>query len=985
VEVDVAAFERALSVAAGADRQADPDSAREALQQAAALYRGDLLPGCYDEWLEPDRERLRQAYRSTLMRLVRLLEAQRNYPLAIPHAERLLQMDSLDEEACAALMRLHALNNDRAAALRVYRECEAALRQELGAGPGLAVREAHERLLGQEAAQSADAGPWRATWPLVNRQSEWEQLLAAWRAAARGQAGMVLVAGEAGIGKSRLAEELLGWASQQGFATARTRAYAAEGRLAYGPVADWLRSQVVGAGLGRLPAPWISEAARLLPELLVGRPDVTPPEPLSEYWQRQRFFDTLARIVLGASQPLLLLFDDLQWCDPETLEWLHYLLRFDAKARLLLVGTARAEDIGPPHPLHSLLLDLRARACLTTLTLRPLDAAETFQLAGHALGRRLAPEAAQALFHETEGNPLFVVETLRARLATSALAPAGADAPERPALPPRVHSIIATRLGQLSPSAGEIAGLAATIGRAFRQEVLARAAGVDEADLARGLDELWQRRIIREHGAGLYDFSHDKLREVAYAEVSPPLRRLLHRRVAQALETAHAPDTSAVSGQIAAHYEQAGLAALAVPYYLRAAEVAQRVFANEEAISLLHRALALLNTQPENAQRQAMELAAQTALGAALVASRGYDTGEVLEAYGRALALCQVHGLPPNPPILRGLAIAAIGRGNLLQAKALGEQLQALADQSDDAMLAVEAHYLRGVASFWQGDFVASRRLLEQALARYQPRRAQAHLAQYSQDPKAICLVRLAMGLWWLGELAPALEAAARALAQAQALAHPLSLGYVYVWLAVLHQHRGDAALTREWAEAVLDLDRASGVPYWVPFAHVLRGWARHRQAEPEAGWAEVQAGLEALRAAERELLKPYFLGLRAELLARDRRPSEGLLLLDEALALVAAKHEHWCEAELLRLQGELRAAAGQPGSTAALEHSLDVARTQQARSLELRSAVSLARLWLAQGRPGDARRALDSPAAWFASGPGFPDLAEARALLSRL
>jgi predicted ATPase len=393
--------------------------------------------------------------------------------------------------------------------------------------------------------------------------------------------------------------------------------------------------------LERLPRPWATEVARLVPELLVERADLTPPEPLSEHWQRQRFFEILARVILGASQPLLLVFDDLQWCDPETLEWLHYLLRFDAQARLLLVGTVRAEEIGPPHPVNPLLLNLAAAGRLARVSLSALGAAETAQLAAEAAGRALEPEAATVLFRETEGNPLFVVETVRAHQGTANLG--GARLAEA-GLPPRVHGVIATRLRQLTPAAGELVGLAATIGRAFSLDVLALAAGVPEADLARGLDELWQRRIIREQGASLYDFSHDKLREVAYAEVSPPLRRLLHRRVAQAVESAHAADLPAVSSQLAAHYEHAGLAAQAIPYYQRAAAAAQRVFANEEAIDLLRRGLALLREQAESPERQAAELALQTALAACLVASRGYDTAEVIEAYGRALGLCQALG-----------------------------------------------------------------------------------------------------------------------------------------------------------------------------------------------------------------------------------------------------------------------------------------------------------------------------------------------------
>src|SRR5262249_43608547 len=207
-----------------------------------------------------------------------------------------------------------------------------------------------------------------------------------------------LLLGEAGIGKSRLAEEALVWVGQQGCATARTRAYAAEGRLSYGPVVEWLRSESLRLALARLDAVWLSEVARLLPELLANRPDLPHPEPLTEYWQRQRVFEALTGAGLQGSQPLLLLIDALQWCDQETVEWLHYLLRFDPRARLLVVGTARAEDLDEQHPVTTLLHDLQHVTDVTEIPLMPLSAAETAQLAANMAGRDLGADQAIGLY-----------------------------------------------------------------------------------------------------------------------------------------------------------------------------------------------------------------------------------------------------------------------------------------------------------------------------------------------------------------------------------------------------------------------------------------------------------------------------------------------------------------------------------------------------------------------------------------------------------
>jgi len=670
-------FYTALAQAEQASVGSDPSAARAPLEQAIALYRGELLPSCYDDWILPERERLREAYLGATEQLVQILEDQRQYRDAIRHARRLQGPEPLQEATTRRLMRLHALDGDRAGALRIYHECATVLERELGVQPSPATEAAYKRLLAPQR-WPAPVSLTSAASPLVGRDEEWRQLQDAWRSASAGRGSrMVVLRGEAGIGKTRLLEELLQWATRQGVSCANARCYAAEGQLAYAPVTAWLRAHA----LPPLEDVWLAEIARLLPELTEERPNLPRLGSLTEVWQRRRLFEALSRAVLGGSQPLMLTIDDFQWCDRETLEWLHFLLRFDDTARMLVVGAYRPEDVEADHTLVSLLHDLRQAEMVMELDLHPLDETSTRVLGENVAGRRLNPETAQFLYRETEGNPLFVVEKLRAGLP---LGPRKLDTPAagRPAQdrltgdsapPPQVQAVLKTRLDQVSASAREQAGLAATIGREFNYQLLVEASDGDEDRLVRELDELWRRRIVRERGADAYDFTHEKLREIAYNSLSGERRRLLHRRVAQALETLHAGSLGSVSYELATHYEHAGLPAQAVPYYLGAAEMAHQIYANEDAIELLQRGLTLL--EAAGATTEGGELYSKAAadlwerLGDVLELTTRHE--EALRAYENAQAQTA------SPDRIKGARLHRKAAAVLCEQRRYGEALEA--------------------------------------------------------------------------------------------------------------------------------------------------------------------------------------------------------------------------------------------------------------------------------------------------------------------
>jgi DNA-binding SARP family transcriptional activator len=302
VTLDLATFADLLAQAGQVDERS---TLQTILMKAIELYRGDLLPDCYEDWIIPQREQLRQDYLATLGKLIRLLEEQRAYPSAIAYAQQLLQADPLQESTYRILMHLYVRNGDRALALRTYHICTTLIQQELGVAPGPETQAAHQRLLHLDSMAITPEAPislvLRGGVLLVGRQAEWAILQAAWRTAASGQPSFVLIAGEAGIGKSRLAEELRQWIDRQGSTTGQTRCYAAEGRLAYAPVTAWLRTEAIRSKLLAMESIWLEEVARLLPELLVERPDLVPPPPLVDSWQRQRFWEALARALLLTS------------------------------------------------------------------------------------------------------------------------------------------------------------------------------------------------------------------------------------------------------------------------------------------------------------------------------------------------------------------------------------------------------------------------------------------------------------------------------------------------------------------------------------------------------------------------------------------------------------------------------------------------------------------------------------------------------------
>ena len=928
--LDVAAFEDAI--------------AEGRLEHAIETYKGELLEGNYDEWLLEERERLAQLHREALGRLVDQLEERGRFAEAIGYADRLLREDPLREETYRRLIALYDAAGDRARALRTYHACATTLVRELGVEPSAATRAAYESLLAITAEPPGEGAPLlppRA--PLIGRRAERAHLAEIWRGAEDGRARLVLVTGEAGIGKSRLVEELRSWCVHRGAATAESRSYAAEGEMAYGTLVAWLRCAPFRTPLRRVEPAHLTELARLLPELPSEVPGVGAPVPLPEDEQRLRLFEAVRAAILSAPMPLLLIAEDLQWCDSPTLQFLDYLLRAEPEARLLVAATARPEELEERERVGRWVAAVRALGVVAEIKLDRLSSDETVLLAERIAGRPLDPDKARRLSEDSEGVPLLVVESLRAE--TEVTVPAGG-------MSDRVRAVIASRLARLSESAAELVGVAATIGREFTVPVLSEASGASEETLVRGLDELWRRAIVRARGPSSYDFSHGKIREAAYSALSPPEARDHHLRVARALLRSRSGELEAASGEIAAHYEAAGAAEDAITWLTRAADTAQRLYASAEAVRFLERALRLVPTLPATTERDALELRLLTALPAPLLAVEGYLSGRLAEVHGRALELADALDVDLEAPLIRSLALASLARGEFEAGRAFAERLRERGEREGDDVLTVESGYVLGIAAYWQGRLAAARAHFEETIERCRPEQRSAHLVSYGQDPEVVCLTRLAHTLWLLGDKEGAERARALSLELADERGHPYSRAVAMVFAGLLAVDQRDEERLRSYADELASDDRGSEAPQITIVAELFAELIEVFSGRPTTGAARVQSIVTEARRDEPATPGFHALLMRIllEAFAAAGEAGAGLAAADEALRMGGGT-ELW-EAEIRRLRAEFISALGAAPRDveAELMRAVQVASGQGAQAFALRARASRERLLAGTG-----------------------------------
>jgi class 3 adenylate cyclase/predicted ATPase len=889
----------------------------------------------------------------------------------------------------------------------------------------------------------------------VGRQRELEQLQHAFAQAKAGHGQIVGVMGEPGVGKSRLFYEFVG-----AYSNAPLRVHGglvlSASSVSHGKASPYLsviellksyfdisagdeerkRREKVGGKVLMLDRN-LEDTLPYLFSLLGIEEQSSPLQQMDPQIRRDRTLTAVKKLFLRESlnQPLLLLFEDLHWIDSETQGVLDVLSESVASARILLLTNYR------PEYRH----EWGSKTYYTQLRLAPFGEAEAEEFLDVLLGATAETVSApslqalkQQVLQKTEGSPFFMEEvvqtlvedgTLSGEYGHYQLAPhASTHQAFTLHLPLTVQGILAARIDRLAPDEKVFLQQLAVIGRAFSLELVRQIIAQPDEDLSRMLTALQHKEFLYEQPAFPeveYLFKHALTQEVAYNSVLIERRKVLHEQTGRTIEGLFSDRLEEHYGELAHHYSRSGNTEKAIEYLHKAGQQAAQNSAHTEAISHFTTALDLLKTLPDTSRRGQRELSLQLTLAASLQVTKGPSAPEVEIAYARARVLCQQEGDERQLfAVLRGLWLLHHVRADLAAAREAGEQLLSMAERIQDSAMLLEARRTLGSTLLWQGEFSLAYIHLTQAVTLYDQRQHGSPKSLYGgADPGIVCLCELSRVLWFLGYPEQALLKSQSALTLARHQADPFDLGFALIFAAGLHQFRREGRITQEHAEAGIALAREHGFTALLSAGTIRRGWALAEQGHAEEGLQYMQQGLTSRQATGAELAQPYFLALQAEVYGHLGQGDRALTLLSEALAAMHASGEHRLEAELYRLKGELTLQQFKvQGSTLKVENphsafpnpqldaeacflkALDVARRQQAKSLELRAAVSLVRLqrYQAQDRSphntqhktpvtqregramlNKAYTMLSEVYNWFTEGFDTKDLREAKTLLT--
>ena len=830
----------------------------------------------------------------------------------------------------------------------------------------------------------------RALTPLVGREDELALLTRRWSRALEGEGQFVQIVGEPGIGKSRLVEEFRAKLAETPHTWVEWAASQLLQNTPLHPLAEWGRLRFGGADAteeGRLAD--LENTLRLVgldPDeyapLIAPLVDIPLAEERSaklapEELRRRQLAAVTAWYFAGArTQPAVLVFEDLHWADPTSLDLLRSLAERGAQAPLLIVATTRPE-FRPPWAM---------RSHHGVISLAPLDRAQVRRMVGEIASRHaLSDEMIDGVGERTGGVPLFVEEVTRLLLERDAQC-------GDQAIPPTLQQSLAARLDRLG-EAREVAQIGAVLGRDFAYLLLRDVAEADEPTLRASLDRLSDADLLFVEGAppqANYRFKHALVRDAAYQSLLKSRRQQLHSRVAKILRDRF-PDRAETEPELLAHHAtEGGLLDEAVSYWYKAGLRANYRSAHAEAVAHLTKGLDLLAQLPESSARDSREVDLQLALGVPSAGIAGHWSVEAMVAYARAKELCDRLGGETSRlfPALRGLWTGNRGRGQIHKARELADQLLEIAQRAGDRSLLLEAHHAQWSTQYGFGDWRAVGEHAAQGLALYRPEHF-SHAFLYGGHDSAVCATAHAgVSLWMLGFPDRALARVEESITMARELSHPPSLMHALSYATVVHHFRGDLAAARDGAEARLQLARdrlpegLDGINREMALVSALEG-----EQQARAGIANIQKALPIDLSRDIEW-KAYILCLFAGVCELSGEMDAGLDVLEAAIAEMATTGVRLWEPELHRLAGNLlrgSAAASLDGCAAHYLRAIEIAREQQARSLELRAASSLARLWVDREERQKAYDLLAPVYAGFTEGFGTRDLIEAKVLLREI
>jgi DNA-binding SARP family transcriptional activator len=940
--VDVCVFRRERQLALQALAAGDQHAMLEHGTAAVEEYRGDLLPGMYDDWVLVERDELRRQCVELCDHLVAGWRDLGDLKKAVEYGKIRVRLEPLEELGYRTLMELQADAGDRAGAISTYHKCAEILEHELQVKPSQATEMLAERLLSSDSLDvprtpSPRHARTRFTQRarLVGREQEFDQVLESWNNVVDGRPRLLVVTGDAGLGKSRLISELAHQARTDGAVVATTRCFGMAGTLALKPAADWLRHPRMQRSLATLDGAWRTEVDRLIPgaagDIDGGKHQLPLPEPIAasramvDAWRRHRFFEGLARGILAVGQPTLLVLDDLHWCDEETAAWLPFLLGRAAGAPLLIAATARREELTANAEVSRLLLALRSTGSLIEMPLPPLGREGVRALADSLLERELSDEEVSLLVTATGGYPLYVVEAIRSASELDGDHPLSSFAD--------LSSVLRSRLEAASPHAREVARLASAVGRDFTLDLLTEASDLDVDVVVRSVDELWRQGIFREQPSG-YDFSHDLIRDAAYASVSPPHRWLLHRRIAQSLQILHGEREDDVAAQLAEQYDRGGRPERARHYYRRAAQLAAAIFGNSEAVRCFRRCLELLAQQPAGRARDEEELDVLLEMSPPLNAIHGYTSPTLRATLERSAHLAEKLSRSSDlMSCLIGLFGVRFVQGNVADAYQFATRALDLAEA--EPKMAGQAHFVVAASLTCLGR-------PEEALDHFERGRQLSRGSVSSHItgtlPEVHGTAYAAHAQWLLGNSEQAVATCWKAVQLARSADHPYSLAAALGYSAITHQLVEDRAGASEAASELISLCERYSFSYYREWGVVIDGWVRGG----ETGIVRIQEGIDKLRSAGQHVRMPYWLYLLADVMVQVGDTAGARGILDAAHAAAEQQDERWWMPEVLRARARL---LSRDAAVPILRRAATLANDQHSRTLQARCEQGLAEL----------------------------------------